>query len=398
VSLAALTLVAVYGLVVLFWVALNVLVACYSPRRYFLDRQAPRLRGDEGPRVSILLAAKDEAGNVGACIRSVRSSDYQNFELIVIDDRSSDGTAAEAEAAAGCDPRVRVLRVHELPAGWTGKMNAIQQGLNQATGAVVLIIDADSRHRRETLGTAVAALLRTRCSLLSLLPKFDHRTLFSKLVQPMVGSLVCIWKPLMWINTRNKRHVYFAWGGFLMVRRDDLEAVGGLAAVKDRFAADIALAGRIKQSGRRIRVYHAPELVSSFMYASRGDILRGWTRLLRITADNRPLPLGMTLAALVLLGLSSYAALGAGLVGLALGGGWLPSTVAGLGGAHLALQMLLLTRLYRISGSKPGYALGHLPGMVTTCYLTALALLRCGTTSLTWRGTQYQLHRDGRAR
>src|SRR5262249_52559550 len=138
----------------------------------FLGKKSPRLADD--PLVSILLAAKDEEGNIGPCVRSVLDNEYRNFELIVIDDRSTDRTAAEVEQAAAGDPRVRLLRVTELPAGWTGKMNAVRQGLAAARGELILIMDADTRHSPQTLGVALAYQKRRRLDLLSLLPRFDH--------------------------------------------------------------------------------------------------------------------------------------------------------------------------------------------------------------------------------
>src|SRR5262245_52931709 len=182
-SVPAMVVLIGYGLVVTAWKVLHLLLFLYKPRRFFLRATAARLQDGDGPLVSILLPARDEEKNIGPCVRSVLSSEYRNFELIVIDDRSTDGTAAEAEAAAGGDPRVRLLRVRELPAGWTGKMNAVRRGLAKARGELVLIMDADTRHVPQTLGAALALQQRRRVDLLSLLPRLDHPGLFSKLVQ-----------------------------------------------------------------------------------------------------------------------------------------------------------------------------------------------------------------------
>jgi cellulose synthase/poly-beta-1,6-N-acetylglucosamine synthase-like glycosyltransferase len=389
-------IVVLYGLIVAWWVLLHVLQFFYKPRRYFLGPRAPRLTSKKGPFLSIILAAKDEAENIGPCVRSVLDSEYKHFELIVIDDRSTDSTAREVEVASCGDPRLQLLRIRELPAGWTGKMNAVRQGLARARGDVVLIMDADTRHTPATLGTALAALDRKRSAMLSLLPRIEHRNFLSTIVQPMVGALVCVWKPLPWINSRKRKTMYFGWGGFLMVRREALDAVGGFEAVKDRFAADISLAGLLKKAGHRIRVLHGPELVSTYMYSTAGEIIRGWTRLLRITADNRPGKLALTLAGLAILCLSAYPMLGIGLASLACAGS-LGATLGLMGLAHLGLQVWFLGRINRIGGSNPLFALGHLPAVLTTCYLAGLALVRCRSTQMNWRGTRYRLHSDGRA-
>jgi chlorobactene glucosyltransferase len=398
VTWSALVLLVVYGVVVTLWKVLHVLLLFYKPRRFFLRAGAAQRDPADGPLVSILLPAKDEEENIGDCIRSIRCAAYSHFELIVIDDRSSDRTAQEALRAAEDDPRVRLLQIHDRPEGWTGKMNAVRQALALARGELVLIVDADSRHAPETLGTAVAAQERRRLDLLSLLPRVAHSGFLSRLVQPLVGAIVFFWKPLPLVNSRKYTGTAFSWGGFLLLRRSALEGVGGFEVVHDRFAADIALTGLLKRAGYRIRLLHAPELVSSTWYTTAGRMIAGWTRILRITADNRPAYLVATLLALVFLGLSAYAAIGVGLAELLRSGrGELPMLLGGMGIMHLIFQLGLLGRICRMGGTSPVYALGHLPAMLFAVFLVALTLVRSRSSQLAWRGTQYRLTSDGRA-
>lgn len=395
---SALAILIVYGVIVSVWKVLHILLFFYKPKRYFLSDRAPRLQGNQGPRVSILLAAKDEEEHIATCVRSVLQAEYTNFEFIVIDDRSTDRTAEKVMLAAAGDPRVQLLQIKERANGWTGKMNAVYQGMKRATGSVFLIMDADTRHTSATLGTALAMLERKKVGLLSLLPRFDHQGFFSKLVQPLVGSLVMFWKPLPWVNSSKRKQMALGWGGFLMIRRETLELVGGLESVKDRFAADIALVKRVKQVRKRVRVLHAPELVSTYLYTGARDIINGWARLLRITADNSPWLLLGTLLALWPLCLSAYPMMAVGLTEVIFGKGRELNLLLGaMGLIHLLLQLTFLGRLYRISGTNPLYTLGHLPAVLTTGYLTALALWRSRSAQMTWRGTNYQLSADGRA-
>lgn len=397
-SLFALILLAVYALVVAVWMILHLLLCFYKPKRFFLGTRAQRLQGEEGPFVSILLAAKDEAGSIGDCVRSVLTSEYRNFELIVIDDRSTDSTAAEAAEAAAGDPHFRLLQVKELPAGWTGKMNAVRQGLAVARGELILIMDADTRHTPAALGTAVALQKRRRLDLLSLLPRFDHPNLFSNLVQPLVGVVTFLWKPLPLVNSKRCKWMAMGWGGFLLMKRETLAAVGGLEAVRDRFAADIALVHRFKTTGHRTRLLHAPELISTYMYSSLSELIAGWSRILRITVDNRALLLLATIVLIWIFGLSAYPATVTGLVEQLRGKGRpLPLLLGWLGLMHLVFQISLLGRIYRFSGTSALYALGHLPALAFTVFLTALALVRCRSNHMKWRGTSYQLSTDGRA-
>jgi chlorobactene glucosyltransferase len=397
-SLPVLALLIGYGFVVTVWKLLHLLLFFYKPKRYFLRAGRTSLQGETGPRVSILLPAKDEAGNIGDCVRSVLQAEYRNFELIVIDDRSADRTTEEAREAAAGDPRVRLLRVTELPPGWTGKMNAVRQGLAVASGELLLIMDADTRHTPQTLGTALARLNRRKIDLLSLLPRFDHHGFFSKLVQPVVGVITLLWKPLPLVNSHRCKGMALGWGGFLLMRREALEGVGGLEAVKDLFAADIGLVRQFKQAGRRIRLLHAPDLVSTSMYTSFSGLIAGWSRILRITVDNRPYLLVATLLLIWVFGLSAYTATGVGLVELIRGKGrQLPLLFGLMGVMHLVFQISFLGRIYRYSGTNPLFALGHLPAMMFTGLLTIVALIRTRSSQMNWRGTNYRLSADGRA-
>ena len=396
-TVPALLLVIAYGVVVTTWKVFHVLLLLYKPRRFFLTRRARRFVDHDGPFVSILLAAKDEEGQIGDCIRSVLNSEYRDFELIVIDDRSTDRTATDALAAAAGDPRVKMLRVDECPEGWTGKMNAVRSGFFQSRGDVILVIDADSRHSPRALEAALATQYYNNLDLVSLMPRISHRSFLSRMVQPLIGAVIFCWKPLPWVNSRKHKHVALGWGGFLLMRRAGLEAIGGFEAVKDCFAADIAIVGLFKKKGRRVRLYHAPKLVSTTMYASGAKMIEGWSRILRITSDHRWPYLLATFLAVWIFGLSAYIMIALGLIECLRGTmRALPVLLGSMGLMHLACQVSLLARIYRMGGSNPLYAAGHLPAMLFTSFLTTHALFRCRTSRLAWRGTTYSLTRDGR--
>jgi chlorobactene glucosyltransferase len=391
-------LVTAYGIVVTAWKIIHVIGLLHRRGRFFLDRRARCFIGNNGPFVSILLAAKDEETQIGDCIRTVLESEYTNFELIVIDDRSTDATALEVIRAGGTDSRVRLLHVDRCPEGWTGKMNAIQHGLSQSRGRNVLMIDADTRLKPMTLGIALATQFYGNYDLVSFMPRVSQHGVLSKLVQPLIGAILYCWKPLPFANSRKFKKVALAWGGFLLLRRETLEANGGLAAVRDHFAADIALAKLLKRRGCRVRTFHAPKLVSTTMYASVGKMTSGWSRILRVTADHRPVYLIATLLVILFFCLPAYAAILVGLVELLHGTDRpLPLTVGCMGLVHLGCQISLLGRVYQFGGSKPIMALGHFPAIVFVVFVMVLTLFRCRTSQLSWRGTTYRLTKAGKA-
>jgi cellulose synthase/poly-beta-1,6-N-acetylglucosamine synthase-like glycosyltransferase len=395
-SVSVVIAVAAYALVVVLWKILHVVLLFYKPKRFFLRASDRQIADAGGPLVSILMAAKDEEASIGECIRSVLQSEYRNFELIVIDDRSTDRTSAEAEEAAAGDCRVRVLRVNELPAGWTGKMNAVRQGLATARGEVVLLMDADTRPQPRALGVALGLLQKRNLQLLSLLPGYDNPGFLFKVLQPFIGILLFLYKPLPLVNSKKHKRMAFCYGGFLMMHRPTLQAAGGLEAIQGRIAADIALFRHFKQCGYRARLAHAPELLSTYMYESLGEMIAGWSRIIRVTAEGRASLLLAGLAGILLLSLSAYAAVAVGLVELLLGTGrHFPLMVGMMGLGHLVFHISWLGRVYRITGTNPLYALGHLPAAVFTCFLVILTMFRCRSRNMRWRGTEYQLSAGG---
>src|ERR1043165_2619444 len=148
----------------------------------------PRLRDYEplttGPLVSVIIPARNEARNLELCVRSVLATHSSPIEVIVVDDRSTDGTAEIVEPATG--RRLHLIRGAEPPAGWFGKQWAIMQGYLAATGDLLLFADADTRHERELIGRAVAALQAERVDLCSVLPRQEMRTFWERVIQPHV--------------------------------------------------------------------------------------------------------------------------------------------------------------------------------------------------------------------
>src|SRR4051812_27666149 len=138
---------------------------------YRFATRRPRLRDYEplltGPLVSVIIPARDEARNIERCVRSVLATRYSPIEVIVVDDRSTDGTAEIVEPATG--NRLKLVRGAEPPPGWFGKQWAIIQGYRVSKGELLLFIDADTRHEPELLPRAVRGLQQERVDLFTVL-------------------------------------------------------------------------------------------------------------------------------------------------------------------------------------------------------------------------------------
>src|SRR5262249_28592137 len=150
----------------------------------------------EPPLVSAIIPAKDEEEKLADCLASVCRQTYPNLEILVVDDRSTDRTAAIAARFAAQDPRVRVLSICELPDGWTGKTHALHVASGAARGDWYWFIDADTRHEPESLSIVLEYARAQRAELASLLPEMRCETFWEKVVQPLEGIVLMRSYPL----------------------------------------------------------------------------------------------------------------------------------------------------------------------------------------------------------
>ncbi len=209
------------------------------------------------PRVVAVIPARDEAGVIGEAIGSLLRQDYRGgFTLIVVDDHSTDGTAAAvraAAAAAGGLDRVTVLPAPNLPDGWTGKLWAMQHGIGHAqalpdTPEYLLLTDADIHYAAGTLTGLVGRAARDGLVLTSLMAKLRCRSLAERALIPAFIFYFQMLYPFAWVN-RPDRATAAAAGGCMLVRREALQAAGGIAAIRGELIDDCALARLLKARG-----------------------------------------------------------------------------------------------------------------------------------------------------
>jgi len=230
---------------------------------------------DAWPRVSIVVPARNEEKHLGACLASLRSLDYPDLEIVVVNDRSTDGTAALAEAAAREDPRVRVVQGRDTPAGWTGKNHAIHQGTLEAAGEYLLIVDADTVLAADTLRRAVHYAEREAVDLLTLYPRVVCASFWERALLPWLGVLSTF--SMDRVNDPRKPDA-MAYGYFLFFRRAAFDRVGGHKAIRDRVGEDWIIARRLKSMGLRLRMLMGTEFVTKRFGPSLGEIWQGFTK------------------------------------------------------------------------------------------------------------------------
>lgn len=268
------------------WVFVFVLVAYrYATRRPHLRQYAPLA---SGPLVSVIIPARNERQNIDACVRSILATAYVPLEVIVVDDRSTDGTAELVQQLAGTATgaeRLKLVRGRELPSDWFGKQWAMVQGYREARGELLLFADADTRHEPELLPRAVALMRAERADLVSLVPRQEMASFWERLIQPQVFlALQTRVGDLRRVNRTRVVWDAIANGQFVLVSRAAYESVGTHEAVQNHVADDVALAQAFVRAGKDIFLAHAPQFMHVRMYRSLREIIGGWSKNLALGA------------------------------------------------------------------------------------------------------------------
>lgn len=242
--------------------------------------------------ISVVIPARDEEARLAPCLAGLRA-DGDAAEVLVVDDRSTDATAAVARAGGA-----RVVAGEELPEGWVGKAWALQQGLRAATGDVVVFLDADTRPRPGLL-RAVAARLAGEADMVTVSPRFECRTASERLLHPSMAATIPYRVGPTDIEGRQPApDRAIANGQCLAMRRDAFLAFGGMAPVRGFMTEDVALARALCRAGWRLAMADGTDLLDVRMYASARETWEGWGRSLLATDVNPPLRRAEDLAVL----------------------------------------------------------------------------------------------------
>jgi chlorobactene glucosyltransferase len=379
----------IYGGTLLIWVLRHVALIFLLRSVDRLDLRSPRYRQSDAPLVSAIIPAKDEEDTLADCLSSVCAQDYPNLEILVVDDRSTDGTAAIARAFAARDPRVRMISITELPPGWTGKTHALHVAAAEASGAWLWFVDSDTRHTSSSLSIMMEYARSKGAELASLLPEMRCETFWERVVQPLAAVTLIQSFPLCFVNSDRFR-LAFANGQYLLIRRDAYEAAGGHLAVRDRFVEDIYLAKAVKGTGRRIRVAVSREISSTRMYTSLPKIVRGWSRIEFDAAGRKPWSLLAKVIDPLLFSKPAQVAVVLGVLMWCLGmGGAFAPLLLGLGVIHHVLAASVLYRLYRLTVARPWEVVWYPLANLVVDWILLRAVGLCLTGRVTWRGTFY---------
>jgi chlorobactene glucosyltransferase len=253
-------------------IALPVNLAAF-PR---LSRAARGLPPGFLPRVSVVIPARDEAAEIERTVRSHLAQDYPDLQVVVVDDRSTDGTAKILETLSREDSRLTVIAGREPPEGWLGKPHALLQGARAADGKLLLFADADVRYDPRTLREAVTLMEERALDLLTFFPRLETRGFWESVLMPYLG--VAVFLGLGFLARVRRCPIAMGAGAGNLVRRRVYDFIGGHAALSDSVVDDVRLAVTVKRAGFRVAAFRATDRVAVRMYQGLRGVWDGFTK------------------------------------------------------------------------------------------------------------------------
>jgi chlorobactene glucosyltransferase len=249
----------------------------------------PAIRNtDELPFISVLVPARNEEGKIGRCLASLLAQDYPNFEIIVIDDRSTDNTAQIIQSYVDADEHKRIKFVHgtDLPSGWIGKCNALAHAVNYAIGEWLVFTDADTYHKTNSIRDSVYYSSKEHADLVSFIPMQELGSFPERLIMPVLLSSFLLGDPFHSVNDPQSKRAY-AYGQYIICKRSSYFEIGGHQSVRNEIVEDHALGQLFKDKGYKIEVADGRDVYSVRMYTNLTSLWQGWTKNLYSLIDSR---------------------------------------------------------------------------------------------------------------
>ena len=221
-----------------------------------------RFRIESKPKVSIIVPARNEENSISKCIQSLLSQDYDNYEVIAIDDSSTDETLSIISKLSENDNRLMVVKSPPRPDDWVGKNWACFHGYKKSTGEILLFTDADSVHKSDVLSSAINTMMHDDLDAVTLVPKLLCYDLITKFTLPVLSVFLhSRYSPLRVNNPKNKIGYFF--GSFYLISKKNYEKIGTHEEVRQELVEDGALGRRVKEQGMKLRLIRGENFVEA---------------------------------------------------------------------------------------------------------------------------------------
>jgi len=370
---------ALFGLIASFWLTHGIRVAYGAVRLPWIKDFAPASDAD-CPRISILFAARDEEEKLPAALATLMEIDYPDLEVIAVDDRSQDSTGRILERFAAAHPRLRVVHITQLPAGWLGKPHALQKAYAASTGDWLLFTDADVRFKHDALRRAIALVKARNLEHLTLMGDVEMVGFWETVLITFFGMAFHIATDPYRVANPNSR-AYVGVGAFQLLKRAAYEASGTHRRLAMEVVDDMKLGKIVKQSGFRSSAGVAQDFVVVRWHAGLGNLVRGVTKNF-FAAVGYSVPL-VTVAVVALLLMNV-----APIFGVFFGQGWTRIFAV----AAFVIALCFHTGVDIGMRVSPSYAFTHPLGALLFSYMllrsTVVTLKQGG---IIWRDTFYPL-------
>lgn len=355
--------------------------------------------GGTWPRVSIIVPARNEERNLPRLLPSLLSQRYPDYEVIIVDDQSSDATPSILAEWASRDERVKVVHGGELPRseGWRGKPYAMHQGAQHAAGEWLLFTDADTDHAPLSVSSSVAYALAHDVDLFTIFPCYELGTPAERIIMPVAFMGITNLYPAYRVNDPNS-NTAIANGQYMLIRREVYNAVGGIERVKDKIAEDLEFAGVVKGAGYTLRIAEGLHLVRVRMYTSLAEIWEGWSKNTVLSFKGRPslalfAVFGIFALTLMpfLLGIWALRAWRAAEYGQTKSNRIAALWITLLATWGTAIPFAYRRKVDKMLGLAPGWTLTQPLGAAAMSAIMASSLIRLLTgKGVTWKGRLYQ--------
>jgi len=253
------------------------------------------------PKVSIILPARNEEEYIGKCLDSLIKQDYENYEIIVIDDSSDDATGTIISEYAKKYSKIIPVSAKPKPEGWMGKNWACMEGYQKATGELLLFTDADTNHSKNVISLAVAHLISFNLDALTAIPKMLTLDFWTNITLPMISTFLHTRFSALNVNNPSKKTGYF-FGSFFIMKKKTYEEIGMHEGVKQEIIEDGALGKKVKELGYKMKMVRGEHLIDAVWARDKGTLWDALKRLMvPLYLQNGKIAIGIFFAVLFLL-------------------------------------------------------------------------------------------------